>query len=317
MTAAPAIHLAGLVHRYGTLEVLRGVDLEIRGPGCFGFLGVNGAGKTTTLRILVGFLEPVAGSVRVLGEPVDPGMPGLRARMGYLPQEPAFHPWMTGEEVLMLTGALHGFARREARRRVGELLERLDLAAAARRRVGGWSSGMRQRLGIAGALFASPDLLLLDEPVAALDPLGRTAVLALLKDLGRCSTVFLSSHVLADLERTCDHVTILHQGRILASEPLASLEGRFFQPVFEVEAGGDPEALRAGLAALPSVDLVEDAGPGATGTERVRIWARNRDAAGQEVPALVARLGVPLRRFAAVEPTLEEVFVRMVDGGTP
>ncbi len=309
----PAIHLAGLAHRYGALEVLRGVDLEIHGPGCFGFLGVNGAGKTTTLRILVGFLEPTGGTVRVLGEPVGPGMPGVRARMGYLPQEPAFHPWMTGEEALLLAGALHGFARREARRRAGDLLERLDLTAAARRRVGGWSSGMRQRLGIAQALLAAPELVLLDEPVAALDPLGRAAVLTLLRELGRTSTVFLSSHVLADLERTCDHVTILHQGRILASEPLASLEGRFFRPVFEIEADGDREALRTGLAALPSVALVEDAEP----TPRLRVWARDRDAVGREVPALVARLGVPLRRFAAVEPTLEEVFLRMLDGASP
>jgi len=317
MTAPPAIRLRGIVHRYGALEVLRGVDLEIRGPGTFGFLGVNGAGKTTTLRILLGFLRPTGGAAEVLGEPVGPGM--ARTRVGYLPQEPAFHAWMTGEEALLLGGRLLGFSRREARRRAGELLERLTLSDAARRRVGGWSVGMRQRLGLAQALLGSPDLLLLDEPVAALDPLGRAAVLALLRDLGRTATVFLSSHVLADLERTCDHVTILHQGRILAHEPLAALESRFFRPVFEVLAGVDPATFRAALEALPSVALVEEgpADPAEPTHAAWRVWARDRDAVGREVPALVARLGVPLHRFAPVAPTLEEVFLRMVDGGSP
>ena len=172
---------------------------------------------------------------------------------------------------------------------------------------------MRQRLGIAQALLASPELLLLDEPVAALDPLGRAAVLTLLRELGRTCTVFLSSHVLADLERTCDHVTILHQGRILASEPIASLEGRFFQPVFEVQAGAQREVLRAALEAAPSVALVEDV----MDSPHLRVWARDRDAVGREVPTIVARLGVPLVRFTAVEPTLEEVFLRMVHGEVP
>ena len=315
MTAPPALRLRGLTHRYGALEVLRGVDLEIRGPGTFGFLGVNGAGKTTTLRILLGFLRPTGGAAEVLGEPVGPGMPGARARLGYLPQEPAFHAWMTGEEALVLGGRLLGLTRRAARLRAGDLLERLDLTAAARRRVGGWSVGMRQRLGLAQALLGAPDLLLLDEPVASLDPLGRATVLALLRDLGRTATVFLSSHVLADLERTCDHVTVLHQGRILANEPLVALEGRFFRPIFEVRTGAAPTSLRAALEALPSVALVEEgsADPADPAPASWRVWARDRDAVGLEVPALLSRLGVPLHRFAPVVPTLEEVFLRMVD----
>ena len=313
-----AIETHQLRHSFGALSVLDGLDLRVASPGVHGFLGVNGAGKSTTMRILNGFLTPTSGQARVLGVRVGPQVLEVRHRLGYLPQQPAFHGWMTGMEVLLLAADLYGMDRRAARQQAGELLERLDLGKAAGRRVAGYSGGMKQRLGLAQALLPSPELLLLDEPVSALDPVGRMEVLDLIAHLGQRAAVFMSSHILADVERICDHVTILHQGRVVVNEASHHLRARFLRPVFELVLEGDTGALRQRLAALPFVERVESSAQAEDHTRPppdtrcLRLWVTDADAARRQLPALLAASGLPLHHFGAVSADLESVFMRIV-----
>jgi ABC-2 type transport system ATP-binding protein len=306
-----AIQIRGLVHRFKDKEALRGVDLEVAGPGVYGFIGVNGAGKTTTMRILNGFLKPTAGEVRIFGVPVGPEHSALRARVGYLPQVPAFHGWMTGEEVLAFTADLYGIERRRARVRTERLLQKLGLSDAARRRVRGYSGGMRQRLGIAAALVSEPELLLLDEPVSSLDPVGRAEMLGLVASLGRSSTVFMSSHILADAERVCDHVAILHEGRIVAAEPTEELRERYVRKVYEVDFEGDGTSVRSQLRDADWCAGVDEVGKPEEGA-RLRVRVRVLEQAGRELPLLLGRSGVFVSRLELVTPTLEQVFLEIV-----
>jgi len=311
--APPVLDVRSLVHRFPDVEVLKGVDLCVEGHGVYGFLGVNGAGKTTLLRILNGFLIQTGGTVKVLGEDVGPEMMHVRRRIGYLPQSPAFHGWMTGEEVLRFTGDLLGLTRVETRQQTGDVLARTGLASAARRRVGGYSGGMRQRLGLAQALLGRPDLYLLDEPVSALDPVGRQEVLDLVTDLGRQATVFMSSHVLGDVERLADHVTILHEGRVIVREATRALRARFLRPIYDVVVSGDTSSFEKDLNESNGVGswrVVETHDAPALKTLRVHVNDEGR--ARVALPGLVAVHGLALHRFGSTAPSLEEVFLRVI-----
>ncbi len=307
--SSPAIAIRGLRRRFGEVEALRGVDLEVPGPGVYGFLGVNGAGKTTTLRILAGLIHPGAGQVEIFGRPVQD--PTVRRRIGYLPQDPAFYPWMRGRELLHYAGQLLGLDRDTTRRRATELLERLELGDAGTRRIGGYSGGMLQRLGIAQALMSEPDLLLLDEPVSALDPLGRMAMLELLEQLGRERTVFFSSHILADVERVCHEVTILHGGQVRIRETTQALRERFLLPVFNLVLEAEVEGLAEGLRAEGWVEELSEEPAGDAGWQ-LRIRARDAELAQRRIPALLAERGAALQSFGRHAPSLEEVFVQLV-----
>lgn len=307
----PILALRGLTRRFGDFEALRGVDLKIDGPGVHGFLGINGAGKTTTLRIVVGLLRPSRGEVRLFGQ--DARLPEVRARIGYLPQEPQFFGWMTGEELLIYVGELFGLSRQQARLRSARLLERLGLAQAARRRVGTYSGGMRQRLGIAQALLNDPELLILDEPVSALDPLGRAEMLDLLETLGRSCAVFFSSHVLGDVERVCDDVTILDKGRVLLRENTQALRQRFVLSALDLSLDQCDEQILHDLRSKPWVgDLRQlEAISGSPAT--LRIAVRDLEEAGRALPTFAAARGLGIRQLTPVQPSLEQIFVQLIE----
>jgi len=211
-----AILCEDLTKHYGTVVGLQSLDLSVPDGAVFGFLGPNGAGKTTTIKLLTGLSRPTSGRASVAGYDVTAGNAEMRARIGYLAEEPAFYGWMTGEEFLTFVGRLFGLRGGDLARRVREVLEVADLGPAARRRIGGYSRGMRQRLGIAHALINQPSVLLLDEPCSALDPMGRKEVLEVIEHLRGQTTVFMSTHILADVERVCDTVGIIDHGKIVA-----------------------------------------------------------------------------------------------------
>ncbi|MBN2358976.1 MAG: ABC transporter ATP-binding protein [Deltaproteobacteria bacterium] len=308
---APVIAIRDLRRRFRDVEALAGVDLQVAGPGVFGFLGVNGAGKTTTLRILAGLIHATGGEVRLFGEPVAIGQAEVRRRIGYLPQDPVFFPWLTGEETLLLVADLFGLPGAIARRRAGEWLERLGLGHAARRRVGGYSGGMLQRLGLAQALINEPELLLLDEPVSALDPVGRVEILTLLGALSSRATVFMSSHILADVERVCGEVAIIDHGRIVVRDRTDALRERFLKPEFELALAGAAApliALASGAPWIEQLRVIEQGEFGAT----LRIAVTDAALGRRELPRLIAHSQVELLRFDAAVPTLEEVFIRIV-----
>ena len=195
MSATEAIRTRGLRKVYGEVVALDGLTLTVERGTVFGFLGPNGAGKTTTMRLLTGMARPTAGEAWVAGQTVGQGA-SAAARFGYLPEEPAFYPWMTPLEFLDHVGRVFHLAGPERRARAQELLELVGLGAVGKRRITGFSRGMRQRLGLAQALVNKPEVLLLDEPVSALDPAGRKEVLELIGQLGSEHTVFMSTYIL-------------------------------------------------------------------------------------------------------------------------
>jgi ABC-2 type transport system ATP-binding protein len=292
------------------VRALDGLDLDVPAGSVFGFLGPNGAGKTTTLRLLTGLGHPTAGTARVAG--IDPAANpvGLARRIGYLDQEPRFYGWMTGAELLAFGGRLHGLAGAGLRARVGEVLEAIGLQEAAKRRIAGYSGGMRQRLGIGQAILHRPDVLFLDEPVSSLDPEGRRDVLDIVDRLRGTATVVLSTHILADVERVCDRVAILNYGRLVTEAPIDDLLERYARPIFELEpeAGqaAAADALAATLRAAPWSDAVT--------VEHgiVRVHAADPAAAGVAILPAVAAAGVRLARFERARPTLEDVFLHLV-----
>ena len=200
-------------------RALDGLTLEVREGEVFGFLGPNGAGKTTTLKLLMQLVFPTTGRAEMLGRPL--GDLAAKRRIGYLPENPYFYDYLTAEELLMYFGALFGYDAAERRRRTSRLLDLVGIAAERRLQLRKFSKGMLQRVGIAQALLNDPDLVILDEPMSGLDPLGRRDVRALILSLrDRGCTVFFSSHVLSDAEALCSRVAILARGRLVASGDL-------------------------------------------------------------------------------------------------
>jgi ABC-2 type transport system ATP-binding protein len=309
LSAAPAIELRGLTKRFGDTLALDQVDLVVREGVVFGFLGRNGAGKTTALRILSGLARPTAGTAHVLGHDVAHARDAVRAQIGFLPDVPGFYPWMTAREYLAFAGRLFGLERATLDARADALLEMAGLASVTTR-VGGFSRGMKQRLGIAQALINAPSLLMLDEPTSALDPIGRREVLEMVASLRGRTTVFFSTHILADVERVCDAVAILERGRVVASAAIAELTARAAANRLVLELGGDGAAaavaaLLAGRTWLRSIETAE---------RTLRMTVSDLPTAEREIPAAIAAAGVALRRFEIEEASLEDVFVELVGG---
>jgi len=306
-----AIEAVGLTKDFGRNRALDAVDLCVEEGSIFAFLGPNGAGKTTMIRLLTGLARPSSGSLRVLGQSVASADNAVRAGIGYLADVPAFYNWMTARETMRFVGSLYGMTGAPLEQRA-ELL--LDLAGlgGVRARIGEYSRGMRQRLGIAQALISAPRLLLLDEPTSALDPMGRKDVLELIASLRSRTTVFFSTHILADAERVCDTVAILNRGRMVAQAPMDELKQRYSKQKILVEVTGGAEALAtaiAGSAWASSVSL----GPGGV----IEIAVSDLAAAQHAIPVLLSRQGAGIERLTVEELDLEEVFVQLVDGGRP
>ena len=211
-----AVVVSGLTKTFGASRALDGVDLAVPEGAVFGFLGPNGAGKTTTLRILAGLARPTSGSASVFGHDVTRDADSVHALIGYLPDVPGFYKWMTATEYLELSGRLFGLEPAVLEQRSHALLDLAGLTGVTTR-IGGYSRGMKQRLGVAQALINAPRLLLLDEPTSALDPIGRREVLEMIASLAGRTTVFFSTHILADVERVCSDVAILARGRVVAA----------------------------------------------------------------------------------------------------
>jgi ABC-2 type transport system ATP-binding protein len=308
---APAIRARGLTKRFGSILALDGLDLDVPSGSVFGLLGPNGAGKTTALRILTGLAHASAGTAEVAGLPVGPDRPELRRKLGYLDQDPRFYGWMTGRELLELVGRLFGLEGAALRSRVDETLESAGLTDAANRRIGGYSGGMRQRLGIAQALLARPEIVILDEPVSSLDPEGRRDVLELVAGLRGAMTVVFSTHVLADVERVCDRVAILDRGRHVIESALDDLLAEHALPIYRIVAdpGQDP-AVGALVTTLRATSWVGDLTTEPGGV--LRIAVSDAVAAGRELLPLVVAGGVRLASFERVRPTLEDVFLELV-----
>jgi ABC-type multidrug transport system ATPase subunit len=298
------IRTEGLTKRFGRLTAVDGLDLDVREGDLFGFLGPNGSGKTTTVRMLLGLVFATSGRIEVLGRPVPGAAREVLAQVGSLVEGPAFYPHLSGRANLTLFDAAGPGSRRDRRRRVEDALARVGLDGVGRRPVKAWSTGMRQRLGLAAALLRAPRLLVLDEPTNGLDPHGMREVRDLLAELVKGgTTVFLSSHLLAEVELVCTRAAIVDRGRLVAQDRVDALlgpTGRVLVTTPDVGAAADL------AAALPGVRL---------GERRPDRLAVHLDGTAPE--ALNRRLvdgGVRVRELVVERPTLEDVFLRLTGG---
>ncbi len=277
-----------------------GITFRVEPGEVFGFLGPNGAGKTTTMKMLMGLIHPTAGSARLLGAGI--GDLAAKRRIGYLPENPYFYDYLSADEFLAMVGRIYGLPAALRRKRADELLERLGLSMARTRAMRSYSKGMLQRVGLAQALMGDPDLVVLDEPMSGLDPIGRREVRELIEGLRKAGkTVFFSTHILADAELLCDRVAIIVKGKLRDVGPLGSLLSRKVHR-FEVLWSG-PERLREQLRGQFS------AGRHATSSEGELFHAEVQDQVDGFVAAMLAGQG-HLLQVSTQRETLEELFVR-------
>jgi Cu-processing system ATP-binding protein len=300
--SAETVRLAGVSKSYGRLTAVRNVDLALAVGECVALVGHNGAGKSTLIKLMLGLIRPTDGRVSILGEnPAGGGAARARRDIGYLPENVALHPALTGAETL----AFYARLKRQPIGRNAELLERVGIADAARRRVGTYSKGMRQRLGLAQALLGAPKVLLLDEPTTGLDPALRKGfyeIVRALRDSG--ATILLSSHALAELEGQVDRVVIMNRGRKVADGTLTELRRLARQPV----------VIRLTMPAAQSARLPAIIGP-AMAWRRVSPATLEMSCAEDEKSAVIRELGALPADFSDIEilaPTLDDMYAHFL-----
>jgi ABC-2 type transport system ATP-binding protein len=300
-----AIRTDGLTKRFGRHTAVDGIDLRVPPGAVYGFLGPNGSGKTTTIRMLLGLVTPSAGTVDLLGARMPAGGAVALARVGSLVEGPAFHPYLSGLANLRRLDACDATADPRTRdARIAAALDRVGLRAAERKRYRQYSLGMKQRLGIAAALLAPRDLLVLDEPTNGLDPQGTREIRALVRSVAADGmTVLLSSHLLAEIEQAATHVGIMSAGRLLRQGPLAEVLGAGrLVTVTTVDAAGATAALTH--LGLREVRVTEGA-----------VCGMLADTAAEEVAPALVLAGVPFTGLQVARPGLEEFFVSLTGEG--
>jgi ABC-2 type transport system ATP-binding protein len=305
MTEAPPLEVRGLTKHYGELVAVGGVDLTVEAGDVYGYLGPNGAGKTTSLRMMLGLIRPTAGTVRVFGRDPQETVAALTGVAGFV-EAPTFYPYMSGRRNLELLAAFDGDG---ASARIDEALDTVELAGRAKDRVGGYSHGMRQRLGIAAALLRDPKLLLLDEPTTGLDPGGMRDMRLLVQRLaGQGITIMLSSHLLAEVEEVCNRVAIVRQGKIVYEGHIAELK-RAAGMTYRLSTTDDARALAVCRAQPGISDVRERSG---------QISFLGEERAVAELSQALIEAGALITALAPQGATLEELFFSLTeDGETP
>ncbi len=313
MESSLVIETEGLSKSFGELQALKNLDLKVAKNSIFGFLGPNGAGKTTTIKLLLGLLKPSGGSGKIFDKDIVQESLAIRRRIGYLPQEPHYYEYMTAREVLSFT--LHFFfqgPQKEIDKRIDEMLDLVDLSAKADRPIKGFSGGERQRLGIAQAQINYPDLLILDEPAASLDPIGRHNVLEIMSRLQKHTTIFYSTHILDDVQRVSDSVAILNHGELVAHGPIETLLAGSEGNVYAVEMKHVPEQSRTRIESLPFVTQIHE-----RKTPETTLWdVEINDEQAAEAHLLRAILEDPITimGFQKRQYDLEDIFISIVEG---
>ena len=293
------LRITGLHKRFGDKEVLKGLDLTVAEGSIFGFIGVNGAGKTTAMKTVLGLLKADSGEIYVNGERVVYGQTATNRHIGYLPDVPEFYGFMTAPEYLDFCGEISGMSKTETTIRRDELLTLVGLKDE-KHRVGGFSRGMKQRLGIAQALLNRPKLLICDEPTSALDPVGRKEILDILLLVREQTTVLFSTHILSDVERVCTDVALLNNGVVEVQGSMSEIKTRFRTDGYTLETAN--EAAR---------DAIRRAFPTVKTAEGNVLTLKEQDTPVFDVLRFVADQHIPLLRWERSEPTLESLFMEV------
>jgi len=302
------LKISNLIKSYGSFEVLKGISFEIKRGKIYGFLGQNGAGKTTTMNILTGLLDYNSGNIMYNGKDFKKNKREILKKVGYLPQNPVFYGYMTGNEYLNFIGTLSNMSLPDIKNRSKEILEVVGLKDAGKRKLSGYSGGMKQRFGFSVALFNKPELLFLDEPTSALDPEGRMEILEFINSLkNEGVSVLLSTHILNDIERVCDEVSILKNGKIAVSAGLEELKNNYIQPIYDLEFENDCTTFKDKVSKFNWVETLQQS------KNKLSIYVKDINLARSELLQLLALEPNHLMVFNLRKSNLEEIFLRSVN----
>lgn len=293
------------------LIAVNNVNLKVEDGAIYGFLGPNGAGKTTTIRLLLGLIKPTAGEVRVFGERMTFNSSYLRRRIGYLPTNPKFPPKMTPITYLDFIGKLFCLSKDKRTTRLSKLIRSVDLLPSASREIKGFSTGMVTRLGLAAALMNDPELLILDEPTSGLDPAGRKSTLELIEELGKEKTIFVSSHILSDIDRICTHVGIINEGKVIFSGSIKEMKKYIQSNVVRLELDGNLGIFCEKLRSIDGIIALEKRG------EFTVDISFNTDVSTlktiQEILSLVSKCGLDLISINSSTSRIEDAFLKLLE----
>jgi ABC-2 type transport system ATP-binding protein len=297
------LQVNNLCKSYGKHHVLDNISFNIESGTVFGFLGENGAGKTTTMNILAGLINFDSGDINLNGFSFSNNKRKPLKNIGYLPQSPAFYNYMTGNEYLKFIGELKGQIKKND---ISNLLQLVGLSEYKRLRIGKYSGGMRQRLGIAAVLSSEPDIIFLDEPTSSLDVSGRREVLDLILDLKKKGkTIFISTHILNDVERVCDHLALIHKGRIIRNGSITDIKKDYLKPIYDIEFEG--EIKKENFKNMAYVDDISIDG------NKVSLHINEMNQAKENILKDISKLGVPVISLNLRSSNLEDIFLRLVN----
>lgn len=301
------LELKNIRKQFGSLEVIKDLSFSVPEHTVFGFIGKNGAGKTTTMKMILGFLEPSAGEIYVSGEKVAYGNTRTNRYIGYLPDVPEFYGYMSPKEYLRLCGEITGIPKDQIAARSLELLNLVGLESV-NRRIRGFSRGMKQRLGIAQALLNEPQLLICDEPTSALDPIGRKEILDILSVARERTTIVFSTHILSDVERICDSIGVLNDGKLVLQGTVQEIKNDRRKDAIRIEVVNEQVA-RQLSDKIKSLSFVLET---ATEENCINIKLQKAEKFGKELMALLVREDIQVLRYEILEPSLENVFLEVV-----
>lgn len=299
----PILTINNLSKSFGSDQAVKNISFNLHNKSCTALIGPNGAGKTTILKILTGIINKTAGEITFHHQ----GIIDHRSLIGYLPQHPVFHSWMTGEEFLIYSGRLTKLSKKEAKKRADILLEKVGILEAKKKRISTYSGGMKQRLGLAQALIHKPPVILLDEPVSALDPIGRRDVLTLMETLKQEMTILFSTHILADAEEISDDVLLLHDGKLVESGTMKQLRKKYQTAKIELQFVGDLADYTLKIEQLPNVlkcKIIRNT---------IHVSVKNIEQARNEILKYVSDHNLALTRFMINEASLENMFMKVVN----
>ncbi|MBC1442461.1 ABC transporter ATP-binding protein [Listeria seeligeri] len=296
------LKIQGLKKKYNGKLVIKGMNLTINNKECVALIGPNGAGKTTIINMIVQILTPDEGQITL--DEQDAKL--VREKIGFLPQYPEFYGWMTAVECLRFMGKLSNMEKKDIETRIQEVLLLVGLADKAKKKISTYSGGMRQRLGIAQAILHRPELLILDEPVSALDPIGRREIIQLLENLKKEITILFSTHILKDAEEICDRIAIIKEGELVTDKTVTQLLQEESSSVFDVEFIGDSDAWQQILIQNEFIEKIEKIGT------VYQVYSTDRKACSEAILKTLLQINGELIRVENRHQNLEEIFMEKV-----
>ena len=309
----PEIWTHKLTKIYGrgeeSVKAVNKIDISTK-SGVHGFLGPNGAGKTSTINMLIGAISITDGNARIKGE--DAGSIRARRIIGFLPQTPAFYDTMTGEQYLIYIGELSGLRRHDAKNKTLDLLENLELLEARDREIGKYSEGMKQRIGIASALIHEPKLLILDEPTSNLDPIGRANIIKDIKELSKKVSVFVSSHILSEIEQMCEIVTMINKGKIVLTDTIKNIK-----KMHSIKSGHnivilDTNSNEKIIQQLKGKDFITNIWIDEN-DNKIHIIPKDIESLQKSIPNIIIDNNIILREFHQPETSLQDIFIEIME----